>query len=162
MGIHRIRASIQESAEQVPLEKLRGKRVGIDTGVVYPFVANCATEFFQERAHCAYIEAVVSWCLKLKRKHNITVVVVFDGCHVPAKSDESEKRNRKRDIAKGKADAYWAAGNREKARKEYRAAFNLLSLHQKTIIDALKANGIDAITAPYEADSQESVTSMPS
>ena len=81
-------------------------------------------------------------------------VVVFDGGSLPMKRDENEsRRNAKRqNFEKGKA--LLAQGKPEAAEEFFQRAVNISPAHAKAVIDALKAQRVEFVVAPYEADSQ--------
>eukprot|EP00659_Diplonema_papillatum_P005474 gene5474-8335_t len=155
MGIQKLRSSIEDCASPISLRALSGQTVGVDIGCLYPLVSMNAASFFAEsHPHTKYIEAVVSWCISKERKFGIRLVIVFDGAPLPAKAAEDARRLRDRIANRAKGDELMRHGDPAGAQKKYRGAFTLDFDIAKTLVESLRANGIETLTAPFEADPQ--------
>ena len=112
--------------------------------------------------------------VRLLRHHKIVPYIVFDGGHLPAKKGTESERKKRRDENLATANKLAAQGKHSQAREYYvkcvdvttEMAYQLIKvtfeLSPSTCSDklsrfwqqALRAEGIQYVVAPYEADAQ--------
>ncbi|KAL6747958.1 PIN domain-like protein [Haematococcus lacustris] len=151
MGITGLLPILEPITREQHLRSYRGKRVAVDAYAwLYKGAYACSKDLFLGN----YTDKFVFSCMsniKLMRKHGIEPVVVFDGCDLPLKNDERDKRRRrKRELALTNI----TKGNLADARKCMQQCVAVTPAMAKQFIEALKEVGVEFVVAPYEADAQ--------
>ncbi|XP_050378637.1 exonuclease 1 isoform X2 [Argentina anserina] len=92
--------------------------------------------------------------IHMLQHHEITPVVVFDGGNVPCKAATGDERHRRRqkfhDLAMEKVDE----GNVRAATELFQRAVSVTPSMAHELIKVLRAENIEFVVAPYEADAQ--------
>ncbi|XP_046743325.1 exonuclease 1 isoform X2 [Diprion similis] len=86
--------------------------------------------------------------------NNIKPILVFDGCHLPAKKDTESKRRELRDKNRKKAAELIRLGQVADGKNLLRRSIDISHEMASNLIKACHERNIDCIVAPYEADSQ--------
>lgn len=92
--------------------------------------------------------------VNLLKNNGIIPVIVFDGANLPMKSITEKDRLEGRKARKAKGLDFLKAGDRAKAEECFRTCIDITPCMAFEFIKALKANGIEFVVAPYEADAQ--------
>ena len=87
-------------------------------------------------------------------RNGVTPLVVLDGDQLPAKGGTEENRRFQRKVSLEKGRSLLAAGERQAAIHVFSKAVDVTPRMAWHLINALKANDIAFIVAPYEADAQ--------
>ncbi|KAH9313853.1 hypothetical protein KI387_022480, partial [Taxus chinensis] len=98
--------------------------------------------------------------LNMLRYNNVIPVVVFDGGRLPLKSATEKGRQRKRDANLEQARIKLSEGDVTGAIELFQGAIKITPFIAYELIQILKAEGVEYIVAPYEADSQLAYLSM--
>jgi exonuclease 1 len=160
MGIQGMHKFVSGSTSTKELSEYHGKKVGVDVlGWIYRGgMKGCVSQFEGRGNHHAL-------CYVLEKAHvlvscGIYPIFVFDGAHVPAKSETYCKRNSLRMEAANKAKALkgLSVSLPPSATKDYqslcRSAFVATAELISRVMNALRSAGFTVIVSPYEADSQ--------
>lgn len=86
--------------------------------------------------------------------NGIIPVIVFDGANLPMKALTEKDRLESRRARKAKGLDFLKAGDLEKAGECFRTCIDVTPLMAYEFIKVLKANSIEFVVAPYEADAQ--------
>ena len=93
--------------------------------------------------------------IKMLQSHKIKIVVVFDGQHLPAKVEVEKKRKALREENLKNAKKLFALNkDRIKAMKLFQSSLDVTHEMALNLMKVLRAQNIDYIVAPYEADAQ--------
>lgn len=88
------------------------------------------------------------------RHYKVIPVVVFDGGHLPFKASTEEDRQRRRDASMEQARTKLAEGDLKGAIENFQRAVHITPSMANELIQILKAEGVEFVVAPYEADAQ--------
>ncbi|XP_023766582.1 exonuclease 1 [Lactuca sativa] len=157
MGIKDLLRFMKPYVEPVDIKKYAAKRVGIDA---YSWLHNGAYSCSMEL--CLNMEGdkmsqylnYYMHRINLLRHHNISPLLVFDGCNIPCKSLTEQDRHNKR---KGNRDLVMAKlkeGNINAATEMFQRAISITPSMAHQLIEILKSENIEFVVAPYEADAQ--------
>ncbi|XP_047318686.1 exonuclease 1 isoform X2 [Impatiens glandulifera] len=92
--------------------------------------------------------------VNLLRHFGVKPVLVFDGGHLPMKSDQESKRARSRKENLERAIEHESNGNSSAAYECYQKAVDISPSVAYDLIQVLKKENVCYIVAPYEADAQ--------
>ncbi|XP_061480573.1 exonuclease 1 isoform X2 [Rhineura floridana] len=81
-------------------------------------------------------------------------ILVFDGCTLPSKKEVEKSRREKRQANLLKGKQLLREGKVSEARECFARSINITHAMACEVIKAARAQGIDCIVAPYEADAQ--------
>ncbi|XP_010221670.1 PREDICTED: exonuclease 1-like, partial [Tinamus guttatus] len=99
----------------------------------------------------------VTFCMKLVDmllSFGIKPILVFDGCTLPSKKEVEKARREKRQANLLKGKQLLREGKLSEARECFGRSVNVTHDMAREVIKAARAQGIDCIVAPYEADAQ--------
>lgn len=85
---------------------------------------------------------------------DIKVIMVFDGCHLPAKKLTEDKRRQQRKNARKQAAELLRLGKTQEASKFIRTSIDVTHQMALNLMKECRRQNIDCIVAPYEADAQ--------
>lgn len=100
-----------------------------------------------------YINYCINYCTLL-RKHSITPILVFDGQSLPAKAQTKLLRQKRKQAVRDTIEELLRTGNEHKARYLMRTCVDVNFEMVYKVIERCRAEQIDYIVAPYEADAQ--------
>ncbi|XP_021909370.1 exonuclease 1 isoform X2 [Carica papaya] len=92
--------------------------------------------------------------INLLRHYKIIPVVVFDGGNIPCKAATEHERHRRRTANRELAMAKLSEGNVSAASELFQRAISVTPAMAHQLIQTLKAEDIEFVVAPYEADAQ--------
>ncbi|XP_027923959.1 exonuclease 1 isoform X1 [Vigna unguiculata] len=157
MGIKDLLRFMKPYIEPIHIKEYAGKRVGIDAySWLHKGAYSCSMELCLDSESVRklrYIEYFMHR-VNLLRFYKITPVVVFDGGNVPCKAATEEERNRKRRANRELAMTKLKEGNVAAASELFQRAVNITPVMAHKLIQTLKAEKIEFVVAPYEADAQ--------
>jgi exonuclease-1 len=154
MGIPGLLPMLGSITQAVSLEDLRGLRVAVD-GYVWLHRASygCAAELCRGEATARFVEYCM-FNVRLLRYHGVEPVVVLDGAPLPSKRDEEAARSAARAAHLQRAREAAAAGRDSEAFALYQRAVDVSSAMAAAWAAALRAEQVEFVVAPYEADAQ--------
>ncbi|XP_078439566.1 5'-3' exonuclease family protein isoform X2 [Wolffia australiana] len=157
MGIPNLLRLLKPYVEPVHIKKYSGKRVGIDAySWLHKGAYSCSMELClnkQGEAARRYLRYFMHH-INLLKHHNITPVVVFDGCNIPSKSSTDDARTKKRQENLVLAEEKLREGNVMAAVDYFRKAVWISPDMAHQLIQILRKENVEFVVAPYEADAQ--------
>ncbi|KIY48791.1 PIN domain-like protein [Fistulina hepatica ATCC 64428] len=154
MGISGLLPALKSIQITKHLSEFAGETVAVDGYVwLHKAVYTCATELATGKETHRYVDYAMHR-VRLLRHHGIEPYLVFDGGPLPAKQDtETERRKRRQEnLARGNALA--AQGKHAQAREFYMKSVDVSPAMAFQFIKALRAESVQYVVAPYEADPQ--------
>ncbi|NXU45244.1 EXO1 Exonuclease, partial [Drymodes brunneopygia] len=154
MGIQGLLQFIKEAAEPSHVKKYKGLTVAVDT---YCWLHKGAYACAEKLARGEPTDLYVAFCMKLVHmllSFGIKPILVFDGCTLPSKKDVEKARREKRQANLLKGKQLLQEGRLSEARECFGRSVNITHTMAHEVIKAARAQGVDCIVAPYEADAQ--------
>ena len=181
MGIQGLLPALKPILEDGHIKDFKRKHVGVDTsswlhkgafacayelamGIVRPFPPNqlrcsCVMSWSVMQPTDKYIKYCLGRC-KMMRAHGVIPVMVFDGCPMPAKRGTNDERARTRKAHVAQGMSLVQQGQRAAATKYFQGGISVTVEMTRHLQQALQAEGIEFIVAPYEADAQLAYMSL--
>ncbi|XP_075042468.1 exonuclease 1 isoform X2 [Mixophyes fleayi] len=154
MGIQGLLQFLKEASEPIHVRKYKGQTVAVDT---YCWLHKGAFACAEKLAKGELTDQYVVYCMKfvhMLQSHGVRPILVFDGCTLPSKKDVERARREKRQVNLQKGKQLLREGKLSEARDCFSRSINITSDMAHEVIKAARAEGVDCIVAPYEADSQ--------
>ncbi|NWV60786.1 EXO1 Exonuclease, partial [Malurus elegans] len=154
MGIQGLLQFIKEAAEPSHVKKYKGLTVAVDT---YCWLHKGAYACAEKLARGEPTDLYVVFCMKLVNmllSFGIKPILVFDGCTLPSKKEVEKARREKRQASLLKGKQLLQEGRLSEARECFGRSVNITHAMAHEVIKAARAQGVDCIVAPYEADAQ--------
>ncbi|KAE8584986.1 hypothetical protein XENTR_v10021185 [Xenopus tropicalis] len=154
MGIQGLLQFLKEASEPIHVKKYKGKTVAVDT---YCWLHKGAFACAEKLAKGEPTDQYVQFCMKFVHmllSFGVKPILVFDGCTLPSKKDVEKARREKRQTNLQKGKQLLREGKLAEARECFARSVNITSSMAHDVIKAARAEGIDCIVAPFEADSQ--------
>ncbi|KAI9008180.1 PIN domain-like protein [Gaertneriomyces semiglobifer] len=154
MGIQGLLPFLKEIHRHSHISKFAGKTLVVDTYVwLHRGVFTCALELATGQATTKYVD----YCMRQVRlltAHDVRPILVFDGGSLSMKSGTETQRRKRREDSLRKAHSCLQNGQKTKANEYFQQCVNVTPHMAYELIKVLKAEGIEYIVAPYEADAQ--------
>ncbi|NXW68686.1 EXO1 Exonuclease, partial [Hirundo rustica] len=154
MGIQGLLQFIKEAAEPSHVKKYKGLAVAVDT---YCWLHKGAYACAEKLARGEPTDLYVAFCMKLVHmllSFGIKPILVFDGCTLPSKKEVEKARRERRQASLLKGKQLLQEGRLSEARECFGRSVNITHAMAHEVIKAARAQGVDCIVAPYEADAQ--------
>ncbi|KAJ4713497.1 exonuclease 1 [Melia azedarach] len=157
MGIKDLLRFMKPYIKPIHIKKYAGKRVGIDAySWLHKGAYSCSMELSlnsNSEKKLRYLDYFMHR-INLLRHYNITPVVVFDGGSIPCKATTESERHRRREANRDLAMEKLKEGNAKAASELFQRAINVTPAMAYRLIQILRAENIEFVVAPYEADAQ--------
>ncbi|KIJ62167.1 hypothetical protein HYDPIDRAFT_94973 [Hydnomerulius pinastri MD-312] len=154
MGISGLLPLLKSIQVNKHLSDFAGQTLAVDAYVwLHRGSYACATELATGKTTTKYVDYAMRH-VRLLRHHKIQPYVVFDGGPLPAKKGTESERRQRREENLAKANALAAHGKHNQAREFYTKCVDVTPQMAYQLIKALRAEGIQYVVAPYEADAQ--------
>lgn len=154
MGISGLIPFVSDAIEKVEVNKLRGKKVAIDSYCwLHKGAFGCAEKLAIGEKTTQYVKYCTNM-LDMLLFNGVIPVMVFDGRHLPAKANEEKNRREERQKKKKLAAQFLRSGQKDKARKYIASSIDVTHEMALELIRTCRSMKIDSIVAPYEADAQ--------
>ncbi|GAA0183913.1 exodeoxyribonuclease [Lithospermum erythrorhizon] len=157
MGIKDLLRFMKPYIEPIHIKNYAGKRVGIDAySWIHKGAYSCSMELclnLDGEKKNQFINYFMHR-INLLQHYKITPVVVFDGGSMPCKAATEDERYRKRKTNRDLAMAKLKEGNVKAAIELFQRAISVTTSMAHQLIEILKAEKIEFLVAPYEADAQ--------
>lgn len=154
MGIQGLLQFIKEASEPIHVRKYKGQVVAVDT---YCWLHKGAIACAEKLAKGEPTDRYVGFCMKFVNmllSHGIKPILVFDGCTLPSKKEVEKSRRERRQTNLLKGKQLLREGKVSEARECFTRAINITHAMAHKVIKAARAQGVDCLVAPYEADAQ--------
>ncbi|KAJ6664641.1 hypothetical protein lerEdw1_006214 [Lerista edwardsae] len=154
MGIQGLLQFIRDAAEPAHVKKYKGQVVAVDT---YCWLHKGAYACSEKLAKGEPTDQYVAYCMKLVDmllSFGVKPILVFDGCTLPSKKEVEKTRREKRQTNLLKGKQLLREGKLSEARECFARSINITHAMAHEVIKVARAQGIDCIVAPYEADAQ--------
>nr|XP_031360391.1 exonuclease 1 [Lonchura striata domestica] len=154
MGIQGLLQFIKEAAEPSHVKKYQGMTVAVDT---YCWLHKGAYACAEKLARGEPTDFYVGFCMKFVHmllSFGIKPILVFDGCTLPSKKEVEKARRERRQASLLKGKQLLQEGRLSEARECFGRSVNITHAMAHEVIKAARAQGVDCIVAPYEADAQ--------
>ncbi|XP_039205032.1 exonuclease 1 isoform X1 [Crotalus tigris] len=154
MGIQGLLQFIKEAAEPTHVKKYKGQVIAVDT---YCWLHKGAYACAEKLAKGEATDQYVVYCMKLVDmllSFGVKPILVFDGCTLPSKKEVEKTRREKRQANLLKGKQLLREGKLSEARECFSRSINVTHAMAHEVIKAARAQGIDCLVAPYEADAQ--------
>ncbi|XP_036133337.1 exonuclease 1 isoform X3 [Molossus molossus] len=154
MGIQGLLQFIKEASEPIHMRKYKGQVVAVDT---YCWLHKGAIACAEKLAKGEPTDKYVGFCMKFVNmllSHGIKPILVFDGCTLPSKKEVEKSRRERRQTNLLKGKQLLREGKVSEARECFTRCINITHAMAHKVIKAARAQGVDCLVAPYEADAQ--------
>ncbi|ORX39598.1 PIN domain-like protein [Kockovaella imperatae] len=154
MGIQGLLPMLKEIQESGHIEHFRGKRLAVDAYVwLHKGAFGCAEALVKGQVNTKFVDYAMHR-VRLLRHYGIEPYIVFDGGPLPAKKVTEVARAKSRAESLAKARSLESQGRGHQARDHYTKCLDITPELAFQLIKALRAEEVDYIVAPYEADAQ--------
>uniref|UniRef100_L7N119 Exonuclease 1 n=1 Tax=Myotis lucifugus TaxID=59463 RepID=L7N119_MYOLU len=154
MGIQGLLQFIKDASEPIHVRKYKGQVVAVDT---YCWLHKGAIACAEKLAKGEPTDKYVGFCMKFVNmllSHGIKPILVFDGCTLPSKKEVEKSRRERRQANLLKGKQLLREGKVSEARECFTRCVNITHAMAHNVIKAARAQGVDCLVAPYEADAQ--------
>lgn len=154
MGIQGLLQFIKEASEPIHVKKYKGQVVAVDT---YCWLHKGAISCAEKLAKGEPTDRYVGFCMKFVNmllSHGIKPILIFDGCTLPSKKEVEKTRRERRQANLLKGKQLLREGKVSEARDCFTRSVNITHAMAHKVIKAARAQGVDCLVAPYEADAQ--------
>ncbi|KAK1924562.1 PIN domain-like protein [Papiliotrema laurentii] len=154
MGIQGLLPMLKEIQVHGHISEYKGKRLAIDGYVwLHKGAFGCAEQIVKGERTTRFVDYAMHR-IRLLRHYGITPFMVFDGGPLPAKKGTEESRAKSREENMAKAQALEGQKRTREARECYTKCLDVTPELAFQLIKALRAEQVDYVVAPYEADAQ--------
>ncbi|CAG8549214.1 623_t:CDS:10 [Ambispora leptoticha] len=154
MGIQGLLQILKPIKTNISVDKYAWFTVGVDGHCwLHKGAHACAVELALNEPTTKYIEFFMHRVRMLKF-YKVTPFIVFDGGHLPAKARTEAERRAQREEHRRKGFACFEKGLKDKARDHFAKAIEVTPEMVFKVIQALRAENVQYLVAPYEADAQ--------
>ncbi len=154
MGIVDLLPQVQPLARRVHVDSYRNKAVAVDS---YCWLHRAV---FHSAAELALGIPTDAWKRLFEKKVQmliscgVTPIMVWDGSRLPAKANTEQSRLSRRESELLKGLQHLEEGDKKNALKHFRGSVDVTPAMAAECIRLLRAQGVECIVAPYEADAQ--------
>ncbi|WVR04941.1 hypothetical protein IAU60_001953 [Kwoniella sp. DSM 27419] len=154
MGISGLLPLLKEIQVDGHISNFKGKTLAVDAYVwLHKGAFGCAEDLVKGKKTTKFVDYAMHR-VRLLRYHGITPYVVFDGGPLPAKKGTEVSRAKSRVENLDRARAMESQGRWREARDFYTRCLDITPEMAYQLIKALRAENVDYVVAPYEADAQ--------
>ncbi|KAK7044840.1 Exodeoxyribonuclease 1 [Favolaschia claudopus] len=154
MGITGLLPALKSISTQKHLSEFAGQTIAVDAYVwLHRGIFTCPTELATGKDTHKYVDYAMHR-VRLLRHHGIEPYIVFDGGPLPAKKGTEVGRHAKRAEHLARGNALAAQGKTSQAREHYVKSIDVTPQMAFQFIKALRAENVNYVVAPYEADAQ--------
>ncbi|WVQ98443.1 hypothetical protein IAU59_005567 [Kwoniella sp. CBS 9459] len=154
MGISGLLPLLKEIQVNGHISEFKGKRLAVDAYVwLHKGAFGCAEDLVKGKKTTKFVDYAMHR-VRLLRYHGITPFVVFDGGPLPAKKGTEVSRAKSRAENLERARSMESQGRWREARDFYTRCLDITPEMAYQLIKALRAENVDYVVAPYEADAQ--------
>ncbi|CAO1619862.1 unnamed protein product [Sympodiomycopsis kandeliae] len=154
MGIQGLLPLLKDIQKSTHISEFKGQTLGIDGYVwLHRGAYGCAEKLVKGENTTKYVNYALHR-IRLLKHHGVKPYVVFDGDRLPSKSGTEQDRHARRQENLAKARLMEQQGRQSSAFELYAKCVDVTPEMAFQLIKALRAEGVDYVVAPYEADAQ--------
>ncbi|OXG45228.1 exonuclease 1 [Cryptococcus neoformans Bt120] len=154
MGISGLLPLLKEVSVHGHISEFKGKKLAVDGYVwLHRGAFGCAEDLVKGKKSTKFVEYAM-YRVRFLRHHGIEPFLVFDGGPLPAKKGTEVSRAKSRSDNLEKARSLEAQGRIKEAKEAYTRCVDVTPEMAYQLIKALRAENVDYVVAPYEADAQ--------
>ncbi|WVQ77955.1 hypothetical protein IAT38_000035 [Cryptococcus sp. DSM 104549] len=154
MGISGLLPLLKEVQVSGNIKEFKGQRLAVDAYVwLHKGAFGCAEALVKGHKTTKFVDYAMHR-VRLLRHYGITPFIVFDGGPLPAKKGTEVSRAKSRAEHLERARAFEAQGRVREARECYTRCVDVTPEMAYQFIKALRAENVEYVVAPYEADAQ--------
>lgn len=154
MGISGLLPLLEEVSVHGHISEFKGKKLAVDGYVwLHRGAFGCAEDLVKGKKSTKFVEYAM-YRVRFLRHHGIEPFLVFDGGPLPAKKGTEVSRAKSRSDNLEKARSLEAQGRIKEAKEAYTRCVDVTPEMAYQLIKALRAENVDYVVAPYEADAQ--------
>ncbi|KAF2846044.1 exonuclease-like protein [Plenodomus tracheiphilus IPT5] len=154
MGISGLLPLLKSIQRPCNLKKFAGQTLGVDAyGWLHRGTAACAIDLALDKPTTKYVDFVMNR-VRMLIHFGVTPYLIFDGDNLPSKAGTEKDRREKRKAGKQLGLELLKVGKVAQAHLELQKSVDVTPEMARMVIEELKANNIQYVVAPYEADSQ--------
>ncbi|XP_004209496.3 exonuclease 1 isoform X1 [Hydra vulgaris] len=154
MGILGLLPLLKDIQVKTSISSFKGQTVGIDAYCwLHKGTYGCAKDVVLGQPTKVYIQYVMRR-VNMLINYDITPILVFDGGHLPAKSEKEKERREKRIEYRARALEALRNGNSKEAFESFQKCCDITPEMAANVIQACFEMNVQCIVAPYEADAQ--------
>ncbi|KAE8537607.1 hypothetical protein D1P53_006315 [Cryptococcus gattii VGV] len=154
MGISGLLPLLKEVSVNGHISEFKGKKLAVDGYVwLHKGAFGCAEDLVKGKKSTKFVDYAM-YRVRFLRHHGIEPFLVFDGGPLPAKKGTEVSRAKSRLENLEKARSLEAQGRIKEAKEAYTRCVDVTPEMAYQLIKALRAENVDYVVAPYEADAQ--------
>ncbi|KAH9880178.1 hypothetical protein J1614_002204 [Plenodomus biglobosus] len=154
MGISGLLPLLKSIQRPCNLKNFQGQTLGVDAyGWLHRGTAACAIDLALDKPTTKYVDFVMNR-VRMLIHFGVTPYLIFDGDNLPSKAGTEKDRREKRKEGKRLGLELLKVGKVAQAHLELQKSVDVTPEMARMVIEELKANKIQYVVAPYEADSQ--------
>ncbi|WVO21750.1 uncharacterized protein IAS62_003062 [Cryptococcus decagattii] len=154
MGISGLLPLLKEVSVNGHISEFKGKKLAVDGYVwLHKGAFGCAEDLVKGKKSTKFVDYAM-YRVRFLRHHGIEPFLVFDGGPLPAKKGTEVSRAKSRLENLEKARSLEAQGRLKEAKEAYTRCVDVTPEMAYQLIKALRAENVDYVVAPYEADAQ--------
>ncbi|ADV20650.1 Exonuclease, putative [Cryptococcus gattii WM276] len=154
MGISGLLPLLKEVSVNGHISEFKGKKNGKQGYVwLHKGAFGCAEDLVKGKKSTKFVDYAM-YRVRFLRHHGIEPFLVFDGGPLPAKKGTEVSRAKSRLENLEKARSLEAQGRIKEAKEAYTRCVDVTPEMAYQLIKALRAENVDYVVAPYEADAQ--------
>ncbi|KAK4685930.1 exonuclease 1, partial [Tremellales sp. Uapishka_1] len=154
MGISGLLPALKDITVNGNIADFKGKTLAVDAYVwLHKGAFGCAEDIVKGKKTTRFVDYAMHR-VRMLRHFGITPYIVFDGGPLPAKKGTEVSRAASRAEYLERARAYEGQGRGKEARDCYTKCLDITPEMAYQLIKALRAENVQYVVAPYEADAQ--------
>ncbi|CAG8974736.1 hypothetical protein HYALB_00000347 [Hymenoscyphus albidus] len=154
MGINGLLPLLKSIQKPCSLKKFEGKTLGVDAyGWLHRGTVGCAMELAKGQPTRKFVDFAMHR-VRMLQHFGVIPYLVFDGDYLPSKAVTEADRAKRREDSKKAGFELMKAGKPSQAYLEFQKSIDVTPEMARQLIDELKANQVQYVVAPYEADAQ--------
>ncbi|KAL7422078.1 hypothetical protein Q5752_002721 [Cryptotrichosporon argae] len=154
MGISGLLPLLKDIQVSGNIQDFKGKRLAVDGYVwLHKGAFGCAEDLVKGKRTTKFVDYAMHR-VRMLRHWGVTPVMVFDGGPLPAKRKTEDSRAKSRAEHLARAQSFEAQRRMGAARDCYTKCLDITPELAFQLIKALRAEKVEYIVAPYEADAQ--------
>lgn len=154
MGINGLLPVVKNILKKKHISKYSGMRLGIDGhSWIHKIIPSIATDIYYDRPVDRHLEMLLGK-IKSLTEYGINAIFVFDGDFLESKEKTVTQRRQLREKYKADVEMYLKKNDHFRAKEMMKRCVGVTPEIFHSVLRVLRANNIEFIVSPYEADAQ--------